>query len=95
MSRFEQTHNQQMYSGIVFSEYAVALPETVKVIQPNTGRAESLSSTELVHRAQYPSQFTQQQNALVVTPLQKLSATGWQNIESEVSFLTPGVKRGG
>ncbi|BCA97089.1 helicase [Legionella antarctica] len=95
MSRFEQAHNQQMHNGIVFSEYAVALPGSVKVVQLNTGKIESISATELVHRAQYPSQFTQQQNVLVVTPLQKLSATGqWQNIEKEVSFLTPGVKRG-
>ncbi|WP_172653487.1 conjugal transfer nickase/helicase domain-containing protein [Legionella fallonii] len=94
MSRFEQTHNQQMYSGVVFSEYAVALPESVKVVQLSTGKVETLSATELVNKAQYPSQFVQQQNAIVVAPLQKLSATGkWQTIDNDVSFLTLGAKR--
>jgi integrating conjugative element relaxase (TIGR03760 family) len=96
ISRFEQVNNQQMYSGVVFSEYAVALPDSVEVVQINTGKVEKMSAIELIHKAQFSSHFTQQQNASVVTTLQKLSATGaWQNIEKEAaSFLTPGVKRG-
>ena len=96
ISRFEQVNNQQMYSGVVFSEYAVALPDSVEVVQINTGKVETISATELIHRSQFSSHFTQHQNASAVTPLQKLSATGaWKNIEKEVSsFLTPGIKRG-
>ena len=95
ISRFEQINNQQMYSGVVFSEYAVALPESVQV-QMATGKVESMSATELVNRAQFPSQFTQQQNVLAITSLQKLSTSGqWQNIEHEAtSSLTPGAKHG-
>lgn len=95
MSRFEQAHNQQMHSGIVFSEYAVALPGSVSAVQLNTGKVETISAIELIHRAQFPSQFTQQQNAVNVTSLQKLSASGqWKAVEQEVSLLTPGLKRG-
>lgn len=95
LSRYEHTQTQQMYSGVVVSEYGVTLPESVKVVQMNTGKVESLSATELIHKAQYPSQFIQQQNAIVVTPLQKLSASGkWQTVENDSSFLTLGVKRG-
>lgn len=96
INRFEQAHNQQMHSGVVFSEYAVALPETVEVHQLNTGRVESMSATELVHKAQYTNQFTQQHNVLAAAPLQKLSASGlWQNIEHNVPTPGLGVKRGG
>ncbi len=95
MSRFEQAHNQQMHAGVVFSEYAVALPDSVEVHNINTGKIESISATELVHKAQYTSQFTQQQNVIAVPPLQKLTATGqWANIESDALGVQPGAKRG-
>lgn len=95
IGRFEQAHTQQMQSGVVFSEYAVALPPHVEVHQLNTGKIETMSATELIHKAQYTSNFTQQQNAIAVAPLQKLPASGqWQNIESEVSPLIPGARRG-
>lgn len=95
-SRFEQAHNQQMHDGIVFSQYSVLLPGSVKVMQMNTGKVASMSATELIHRAQFPSHFTQQQNVLVVGPLQKLSSSGqWLAIEKEGSLLAPGAKRGG
>jgi len=96
MSRFEQVHNQQMYSGIVFSEYAVGLPESVKVLQINTGKVESMSATELVHRAQHNSQFIQHDNPGLVEPLKKLNVAGqWQVVDNEHYGVTPGAKRGG
>lgn len=95
ISRFEQANNKEMHSGVVFSEYAVALPNSVKVVQMNTGKVETLSATELIHRSQFPSQLTQQQNVSVVPPLQKLSASGtWLGLENEISLLTPGAKKG-
>ncbi|KTD49332.1 conjugal transfer nickase/helicase domain-containing protein [Legionella quateirensis] len=95
IGRFEQAHTQHMQTGVVFSEFAVALPPTVEVHQLNTGKIESMSATELIHKAQFTSQFTQQQNTIVVTPLQKLPASGqWQTVESDVSTLVPGVRRG-
>ncbi len=95
IGRFEQAHTQQMQSGVVFSEYAVALPATVEVHQLSTGKVETMSATELVHKAQFTSQFTQQQNAMVVAPLQKVVTNGqWQNVENDVPALIPGAKRG-
>lgn len=95
LSRFEQAHTQQMHSGIVFSEYAVVLPASVAVHQINTGKIESMSATELVHRAQYTSQFAQQQNVIAVPPLQQLTSSGvWQNLEIASHSIQPGAKRG-
>lgn len=100
ISRVEQVNNQQMYSGVVVTEFAVALPETVEVVHVNTGRVEKVSATELIHKSPFANSFVQQQHVAVVPPLQKLSTTGaWENIEQKVekevsSFLTPGMKRG-
>lgn len=95
MSRFEQAHNQQMHTGVVFSGYGVALPASVKVVQLATGKIETLSATELIHKAQFPSQFTQQQNTMASSSLQKLDAAGeWQEREQEVATVVLGAKKG-
>ena len=94
MSRFEQAHTQQMHSGVVFSEYAVALPSSMEVHQLNTGKVESMSAIELVHRAQYTRQFSQQHVVVTIPPLQQLNASGqWQAIEGDALALKAGVKR--
>lgn len=93
MSRFET--NGQMETGIVFSKYALALPGSVKV-QMNAGKVESMSATDLIHKAQFNSQFIQQQNLSSANALQKLDATGkWQTVEHEGTTLNPGAKNGG
>ncbi|HDU8261574.1 conjugal transfer nickase/helicase domain-containing protein [Legionella pneumophila] len=94
-SRFEQAHTQQMYTGVVFAGYGVALPNSVQVHHLNTGKIESMSALELIHKSQYTSQFTQQPSAIAITPLQRLAANGqWQNIEQDLSQLAFGAKRG-
>ncbi|MFI4962497.1 MAG: TraI domain-containing protein [Legionellales bacterium] len=96
ITRFEQSNNQQMHNGIVFSEFAVALPESVKAYQLNTGKVESMSALELINKAQYPGQFTQQQQVIAVTPLQKLSTGGkWQSPEQEAPSAQAGIKSRG
>ncbi|WP_199744208.1 TraI domain-containing protein [Legionella sp. km772] len=94
LSRFEQTQNQQMLSGIVFSKYAVALPDSVSVYHLNTGKTETMSAIELIHHAQENNHFIQRNN-VSVAPLQKLSASGWSPIVPETASLAPGVKNGG
>jgi integrating conjugative element relaxase (TIGR03760 family) len=94
ISRFEQTQNQQMQSGIVFSKYAIALPGSVKV-QHLSGKVETMSAMELVHRASYHTQL-QQQNAATAPGLQKLNAAGqWLAIEHEGNSPRPGAGKGG
>lgn len=93
-SRFEQNQTHQMLNGIVFSKYAVALPEALEVMQP-TGKTETISTLELINRSQVPSSLTQQQNASPVDPLQKLSAKEWTQVEPEASRLTLGAKQRG
>ncbi len=95
LSRFEQTQNQQMHSGIVFSEYAVALPESLSVYDLNTGKNETMSAIEFIHQAQDNTHFTQHHN-LTLEPLQKLSASGqWNSIVVEPPSMIPGVKNSG
>ena len=93
LSRFE-TKNQ-METGIVFSKYALALPESVKVMQMNTGKVESMSATELIHKAQFSSQFTQQQSRGLTNSLQRLDAAGkWQDVDHDGHTHRPGAKNG-
>ncbi|MCW8387319.1 helicase/relaxase domain-containing protein [Fluoribacter dumoffii] len=93
ISRFE-TKNQ-METGVVFAKYALALPESVKVMDMASGKVESMSATELIHKAQFSSQFTQQQNSRLIRSLQKLDAKGtWQTPENEENALRPGAKKG-
>ena len=95
LSRFEQTQNQQMLNGIVFSEYAVALPDTVSVYQLSTGKTETMSAIEFIHNAKNNHQFIQR-NAVGVEPLQKLSASGkWGEVVNESPTLSPGIKNRG
>lgn len=95
LSRFEQTQNQQMHSGIVFSEYAVALPESVSVYHLNTGKTETMSAIEFIHNAQDNPHFIQR-NTVGIEPLQKLSASGqWNPIVTETPTMSHGVKNSG
>lgn len=95
ISRFEQAHNQQMHQGILFTDYAVALPASVSVHHLGSGKTESLTAIDVVHRAQINHQFSQV-NSSVVAPLQQINAGGqWQNKESLLTTSAPGVIRGG
>lgn len=92
MSRFEA--KGKIEAGIVFSKYALALPASIKVHNMHTGKVESMSATELIHKAQFNSQFMQHNSGLV-TSLQKLNAAGkWQLVEHEGNTLRPGAKNG-
>lgn len=96
ISRFEQTQNQQMHNGIVFSGFAAALPGMVEVYHLSSGRVESMSATELSHRAQSISQFTQEYNAKLISSLEKLTASGqWIPIEIEEPRFSLGARSGG
>ena len=85
-----------MQSGVVFSEFAVALPASVSVYQANSGKSEAMTATELVHRAHHLNQFTLPQSFAAGSTLQKLNTAGqWQTVESESNsksnFLKPGA----
>lgn len=78
-TRFEQTSNQQMHNGIVFVNYAVALPAQVQLHNLNTGKSVAISATELINQAQFNNHFTRQQNAHIANALQHLTLAGqWQ-----------------
>lgn len=95
ISRFEQAHTHQMHTGVVFSKFALALSSLVGVHLPNTGKEESMTAIELIHRAQYTTQFSQHHAVIAVPPLQLLTASGqWQALETSSNALKSGVKRG-
>ncbi|KTC84661.1 MULTISPECIES: TraI domain-containing protein [Legionella] len=93
--RFEQASNQQMHSGIIFENYAVALPESIQLYNIHTGKISTVSSTELIYQAQFNSSyFTSKQTVLAANPIPHLDASGrWvaENSVSPQSSLRPGV----
>lgn len=79
--RFEQTSNQQMVNGVIFSEqfYAMVLPEKVKLYQIQTGKVTTLSAIELINQAHSSHNLLASQTAQKIDPLLYLSALGkWQ-----------------
>ncbi|KTC85048.1 conjugal transfer nickase/helicase domain-containing protein [Legionella brunensis] len=96
-SRFEQSNTQQMHTGIVFADYAVALPAEVQLHNLNTGKNSSISATELIHQAQFNTNFTSQQSSYTATSLPHLNASGkWQPLTAPAiqAMFKPGVPNG-
>lgn len=96
ISRFEQTNTQQMQSGVVFADFAVALPEHMQIHNMNTGEVSSISATELVHMAQFNNHnFHRQDFGINPSPLEHLSLTGvWQLVDPKQN-VTLGNRQGG
>ncbi len=94
LNRFEQTQNQQMHQGLVFSEYAVALTDVVHVYNPHTGTIETMSAVEFIHNAQENTGFVPR-NAIITRPIEKLSSSGWGLTLTEAPIITHGVKSSG
>lgn len=83
ISRFEQSKNQSILSGIVFSNYAVALPNHVQMRHVNTGKVSTASSIELIHKTQTGTEQSS---------LKHLSSKGeWQSPEAPNRTITPGT----
>lgn len=97
MSRFEQHTNQQMHEGIVFSQYALVLPEQVQVHNLNTGKSERFSAIEVIHQAQNNHYFNRQHLVNKTQTLAHLTASGQWEIPSQqhTSSLQPGSFKGG
>ncbi|MDI9818053.1 MULTISPECIES: TraI domain-containing protein [unclassified Legionella] len=93
-ARFEQASNQQMHSGIVFSNYPVALPAQVSVHHLGTGKISTMSTTELIYQAQSNNNFIPQQQQHSADALPHLNSSGqWQAVSSSTlqSSLKPGM----
>lgn len=76
ISRYEQAHNQQMISGIVFADYAVALPNEMQIHNLNTGKVSTISATEFIHMAQFNNQFNRVEQGNNPGPLTHLHPSG-------------------
>ncbi len=98
-SRFEQNSNQQMHSGILFANYAVALPANLQLHNMHTGKSVTISATELIHQARLSSTyFTSKQATNSSVTAGHLNVAGqWQSEASSPSSqisLNPGVTNG-
>ncbi len=77
--RFEQATNQKMYHGVVFSNYAMVLPEQVRLYQIQTGKITSMSAIEFIHQAHSRYHGIVSAAKQTVDQLLYLSASGqWQ-----------------
>lgn len=95
LSRFEDKKTKQMVSGIVFSNYAIALPAHVTIYQEDN-KSTRLSALEFIHQAQFNHQFLPASKTHTVAPLKELAANGqWLNATADVTRLQPRVTHGG
>lgn len=80
LSRFEQANTQQMHSGVVLSDYAVALPEQVRLHNLRTGEVSTVSATEFIHMAEAGNpHFNSKEPGTQAGPLRHLTSSGqWQ-----------------
>lgn len=95
LSRFEQSNNHQMHEGILFKNYAIALPNILKMHNISTGRAAQMSATEFIYMAQYNHLFVEQGHHATPKSPQHLTASGqWKTITAGLS-QKPGFIKGG
>ncbi len=97
ISRFEQVNQEKMNSGIVFSKFAIALPETVQLHNMANKTSVSISAMELLHLAKFTNYFSAE-SGKNVSPLSHLTVSGdWQTPAAvkNQSGLAPGSKPGG
>lgn len=95
ISRFEQLNNQQMHSGIVFADYAIALPADVSVHSLQSGKVSTVSATEFIHQAQTNYQFIGHAAPATTQTLHHLNAEGrWQAVIAASPQVKPGVLNG-
>lgn len=89
ISRFEQSNTHQMQSGVVFADYAVALPDQMQVHNLSTGEVSSISAIELVHSAHFNNhRFSQQDTGFSASSITHLSASGqWEATETNPKNL--------
>ena len=94
-SRFQQDQNQKPHTGIVFAEYAIALPESVSVYHGATERSDTMTAVAFIHSAQENHQFIPQ-GQLIVAPLNQLTASGqWQAAGADGPVSRPEVTHRG
>ena len=83
MSRFEQTNTHHMHTGVLFSKYALALPEHMKLHHTHTGEVSKISATQLLYRAHFDPKLSNRQDSVPKEhQLQVLSVSGqWQSVD--------------
>lgn len=97
-SRYEQANTQQIHTGIVLDDYALALPESVLVHNLYTGSESRMSALEVINLTESGAQALLVQQSMQKSQLlQQLNPQGeWKTQEMPAGFLQkPGSVRGG
>jgi len=97
ISSFEESKTHEMHNGIVFSEYAIALPENIQIHNAQTGESSSMSSLEFLYRSQNTGhEFSRIDQKQSLQSMETLSSSGeWQIAEEKAKTLTSGKTRSG
>lgn len=75
--RFEHTDTNQMLTGVVFADYAMALPEKVSFYNSQTGKVTPMNAVELIYQLQTGKNMLQQAAAATSpSSLMHLSVNG-------------------
>lgn len=93
ISRFEQANTQTMISGVVFADYAVALPEAVQVHNLNTGKVTTVSATQFIYSAQFNQQFNRQEPANNPGVLEQLQPSGKWEAAAENAVVSARIEK--
>lgn len=95
LSRFEQANNQQMHEGILFENYAIILPQSVKMHNLYTGKEARVSAIETILLAESSHLFSQQRPAKPPDAPKHLTAIGKWVTPAAASQFKPGFIKGG
>ena len=95
LSRFEQVNNQQMHEGVLFENYAIALPQAVKMHNLFTGKEVRVSAIEAILLAESNHLFSQQRPAKSSDAPKHLTALGQWVALANPSQFKPGFIKGG
>ncbi len=78
-----------MHSGVVFANYAVALPPEVQLHNLSTGKTAPITATELIYLSKFNANFTPRKATPTESAMPGLNSSGqWQAI---VTPPAPGV----
>jgi len=95
MSRFEQMNAQKMHEGVLFNNYAIALPQKAKMYNLNTGKISNISAIETILFAESTHLFSKQQQTKSPNLPQYLMANGEWKTMATSSTLKAGFIKGG
>lgn len=94
-SLFKQIHTNEAHNGVLFTNYAIALPQSVKMQNLYTGKMAPISAMEVIHLAQLSHPFLKQSAQKTAGALAHLSPNGEWHVAATASQPKPGSVKSG